>query len=174
MTKKAGFSAIAIRGIESTDWEDSAAIRDSGNVAYNTLQLPYGSRDLVRDRLENPPPDDRHSLVAVVRDRVVGQLGLHVGNGRRTHVAGLGMMVHADYQGRGVGTALMTAAVDLAENWLNVSRIELTVFCDNEAAIALYRKFGFEVEGTLRDYAFRQGQFIDAYLMARIRDEAAE
>ncbi len=173
MTKKADFSAITIRGIEAADWEDSAAIRDSGNVIFNTLQLPYVSRDQVRDRLENLP-DDRHMLVAVVRDRIVGQLGLHPGTGRRAHMASLGMMVHADYQGRGVGTALMAAAVDLAENWLNISRIELTVFCDNESAVALYRKFKFEVEGTLRDYAYQNGRFVDTYLMARIRTEAAE
>lgn len=172
MTKKAGFSAIAIRGIEVADWEDSAAIRESGNVVSNTLQVPYMSRDQVRDYIENMS-DDLHMLVAVVRERVVGQLGLRLGSGRRAHSASLGMMIHADYQGRGVGTALMEAAVDLAENWLNVSRIELTVYPDNEAAIALYRKFGFEVEGTLRDYAFRDGRYIDSLLMARIRSEKA-
>ena len=170
MTKKAGFSAIAIRGIEVADWEDSAAIRESGNVVYNTLQVPYMSRDQVRDYIENMS-DNLHMLVAVVRERVVGQLGLHVGSGRRAHSASLGMMIHADYQGRGIGTALMQAAVDLAENWLNVSRIELSVYPDNEVAITLYRKFGFEVEGTLRDYAFRDGRFIDSLLMARVRTE---
>jgi len=86
-------------------------------------------------------------------------------------VAALGMMVHADFQGHGVGTALMEAAVDLAEHWLNISRIELEVYTDNAAALALYKKFGFEIEGTLRDYAYRDGQFVDAYLMARIREE---
>ena len=55
------------------------------------------------------------------------------------------------------------------EKWLNLARIELTVFTDNEAAIALYRKFGFEIEGTLRKYAFRDGEFVDAYAMARIK-----
>ncbi|MBN1565512.1 MAG: GNAT family N-acetyltransferase, partial [Anaerolineae bacterium] len=87
------------------------------------------------------------------------------------HVADLGMMVHADYQGRGVGSALMVAALDLAENWLNISRIELTVYTDNAVAIALYEKFGFEIEGTLRDYAFRGGKYSDTYLMARLRKE---
>jgi putative acetyltransferase len=65
----------------------------------------------------------------------------------------------------------MQAAVDLAENWLNLSRIELEVYTDNAAGLALYQKFGFEIEGTLRDYAFRDGQYVDSYLMARIRDE---
>jgi putative acetyltransferase len=50
-----------------------------------------------------------------------------------------------------------------------VSRIELTVFTDNERAIALYRKHGFEIEGTHRAYALRAGVYSDTYSMARIR-----
>jgi putative acetyltransferase len=170
MTKKSGGLAVVIRGIEVDDAEAVAAIRDSGNVIYNTLQLPYTSLDFTRDHLENLPEGDR-MLVAVVNGRVVGQLGLHLGTGRRAHVAALGMMVHADVQGHGVGTALLEAAVDLAERWLNISRIELEVYPDNATALALYKKFGFEIEGTLHDYAYRDGRFVDAYQMARIREE---
>ena len=74
--------------------------------------------------------------------------------------------------GRGVVQAVTQAeAITLAERWLAITRLELTVFVDNEPALALYRKFGFEVEGTLRDYGFRDGRYVDAYLMARLRDE---
>ncbi len=79
------------------------------------------------------------------------------------------MMVRDDWQGRGVGSALMRAVIDLADKWLNLTRIELTVYTDNEPAIALYRKFGFQIEGTLRNYAFRDGEFVSAYVMARVR-----
>jgi putative acetyltransferase len=170
MTKKSGGQVVVIRGIEVDDAEAIAAIRDSGNVIHNTLQLPYTSLDFTRDHLENLPESDR-VIVAVMNGKVVGQSWLHLNTGRRAHVAALGMMVHADFQGHGVGTALMEAAVDLAEHWLNISRIELEVYTDNAAALALYRKFGFEIEGTLRDFAYRDGQFVDAYLMARIREE---
>jgi putative acetyltransferase len=78
-------------------------------------------------------------------------------------------MVHDRYQGLGLGEALMKAAIDLADKWLNVRRIELTVFTDNQPALALYRKFGFATEGILRQYAFRDGEFVDAYTMARLR-----
>jgi len=79
------------------------------------------------------------------------------------------MMVRDDWHGKGVGTAMMRAVIDLADKWLNLARIELTVFTDNQSAIALYRKFGFEIEGTHRKYAFRDGDFVDAYAMARIK-----
>jgi len=50
---------------------------------------------------------------------------------------------------------------------MNLRRVELTVYADNEAAHNLYRKFGFEVEGRLRDYALRDGVFVDTLSMAR-------
>lgn len=169
MTRKVTRLDILVRGIEADDWEDVAAIRESGNVVFHTLQLPYFSRDKIRDRLENPPAD-MVGLVAVVGGIVVGQLGLHLYTGRRAHTAALGMMVHGDYQHRGAGTALMEAAVELAERWMGITRLELEVYTDNAPAIALYKKFGFEIEGTLREYALRDGQYVDSYLMARVRE----
>ena len=50
----------------------------------------------------------------------------------------------------------------------DVLRLELTVYVDNARAIALYRKFGFEVEGTHRAYALRDGAYVDALCMARL------
>ena len=63
----------------------------------------------------------------------------------------------------------MGAAVDLADKWLNLMRLELDVYTDNQAAIRLYQKFGFVIEGTLVNYAYRDGQFVDTYTMARVR-----
>ena len=80
------------------------------------------------------------------------------------------MGVHDDFQGRGVGTALMKAALDLADNWLNLKRVELTVFTDNARAVYLYEKLGFAVEGTHRAHAFRNGEYVDSYSMARIKE----
>lgn len=161
---------VTIRGQEADDWEDVAELLEGERVIAGTLQLPYQSRDAVRDRIENARPDQR-VLVAVVEGRVVGLLGMHFGRGRQAHTAHLGMMVHDSYQGQGIGTALMEAAIALAENWMGTTRLELTVYTDNERAVALYRRFGFEIEGTLRDYALRDGRYVDAYMMARLRDE---
>ncbi|MBN2993059.1 GNAT family N-acetyltransferase, partial [Pseudomonas cedrina subsp. fulgida] len=91
---------------------------------------------------------------------------------RQAHVGSFGMGVATAWQGKGVGSRLLTAALDVADNWMNLHRVELTVFADNHAAQALYRKFGFEVEGVLRDYAVRDGQFVDTVSMARLRTSA--
>lgn len=59
------------------------------------------------------------------------------------------MAVRDDCQGQGVGTALLRAALDLADHWIDVRRLELEVYTDNAPAVWLYQKFGFGVEGTL-------------------------
>ena len=79
------------------------------------------------------------------------------------------MGVHDDHVGQGIGTALLAAIIDAADRWHAIRRLELTVYFDNLAAIRLYRRHGFESEGTLRDYAFKAGRYVDAMAMARIR-----
>jgi L-phenylalanine/L-methionine N-acetyltransferase len=81
--------------------------------------------------------------------------------------------VRDDWQGQGVGQALMQAAIDLADNWLNLSRLELEVYTDNEPALRLYTKWGFTIEGTLVQYAYRDGRYVDTYQMARLRPSRA-
>ena len=67
-----------------------------------------------------------------------------------------------------VGSALMRAALELADGWLELTRLELTVYTDNLPALKLYEKFGFVLEGTHRQYAFRDGASVDAYALARL------
>ncbi|HET6159858.1 MAG TPA: GNAT family N-acetyltransferase [Dongiaceae bacterium] len=109
--------------------------------------------------------DTQHTLVATVAGKVVGNLGLtRLIRPRRTHVGQIGMGVRDDCQGKGVGSALMEAALDLADNWLGLRRLELNVHADNEPAIALYRKSGFKIEGTHRAYSIRNGIYVDSAL----------
>ena len=165
---------ITIRREEPNDYEAVYEIFTCPKVIWGTLQLPFPSLEAWRKRLAEPE-EGKFSLVAVVGDEIVGRLGLSTNPSRprRKHVGGIGMAVHDDYQGRGVGTALLQAAVDMADNWLNLLRLELTVFTDNEPAVRLYKKCGFEIEGTLRHHCFRAGRYVDVYHMARLRPEGS-
>ena len=142
----------------------------SPQVYEGTLQVPYPSREMWRQRLAQPG-DGRYNLVAVAGSRVVGMLGVSTfpNRPRRRHVGAIDIVVHDEWHGKGVGSALMRAGLDLADNWLNLMRLELEVFTDNEAAVHLYERFGFEREGTLRQHAFRDGRYVDSYVMARLR-----
>ena len=142
---------------------------ESPNVYSGTLQLPYPSPEYWRRRLtENR--DSVYTLVGVIDEHIVGSVTVVTfpDRPRRKHVGVIGISVHGDWQGKGVGSALMRAIVDLADNWLNLTRLELEVYADNEAAIRLYERFGFEVEGTLRRHAFRDGEYVDSKAMGRL------
>lgn len=163
-------ATIVVRAQEPRDLEAIGEIMACSGVIAGTLQLPFRSLEERREQYADPSPQ-RHRLVAELDGRVVGQLGLHLElAARRRHCASLGMAVHDDFQGLGVGSALLRAAIDLADNWLGLRRLELTVYIDNAPAIHLYEKFGFVREGTLRKYALRNGIYEDVYTMARLQD----
>lgn len=161
---------VVIRRAEPEDYRGLQRIHGQPRAVWGTLQVPYPSAQTWRRRLEKQS-GGHYGLVACVQREVIGSLGLVVAerSPRRWHAAEIGMAVHDAWQGRGIGTALLRAAIDLADRWLNLGRLELTVYTDNSAAIKLYERFGFEVEGLLRKYSFRDGVFVDAYAMARVR-----
>ncbi|MCW3476165.1 GNAT family N-acetyltransferase [Limobrevibacterium gyesilva] len=157
---------LKIRAARPQDAETIAALQSLPGFRYGTLRLPYPSPEEVRHWLE--APGDGRELLAFAGDALVGMVGLRHLVGRRAHVGILGMGVHDAWRGQGIGTALMAEIVDFGERWLGLRRLELTVFTDNAPAIALYRKFGFAVEGTHRGFALRDGALVDAYAMARL------
>jgi putative acetyltransferase len=161
---------IEVRHAEPEDYQAIHELHCQPQAIWGTLQLPFPSLEMWRKRLAEKP-DALQTLVACVEGDVVGCLGLKLNPlvSRRRHAASLGMAVHDRWQGRGVGTRLMLAATDLADKWLDLVRLELKVYVDNERGIRLYQKFGFVIEGTLVKYAFRDGEYVDAYTMARIR-----
>ncbi|NIF24254.1 GNAT family N-acetyltransferase [Candidatus Pantoea multigeneris] len=162
-------SPITVRHVLPTDAPALQHIYSQPDTQANTLQLPFPASQLWQERTANLRPGV-HSLVACIDDRVVGQITLEViATARRRHTATFGLGVDEAFRGQGVGKALLAAIVDLCDNWLQVSRIELTVFTDNEAAVALYQQFGFVVEGTARQYAMRHGVWVDAFYMARLQ-----
>ncbi len=160
---------VTIRHAEVADAEAFHRIMTAPRVVAGTLQLPYQSVERKKTKLAELP-EGEYMLVAIVDGEVIGNLDLITkpGNPRTRHVGHIGMAVRDDWQGKGIGTALMEAALDLADNWLNLIRIELHVYTDNTAGVALYEKFGFQIEGTHYLYAFRNGEYTDAYSMARI------
>ena len=159
---------LLIRHAEPGDY---AAIQETftqPKATSGTLQIPYPSMEMWRERLSKAPAE-LMLLVALVDGKLVGNAGLDLSpRRRRTHAAHLGMAVHDQYHNLGVGSALMAAITSQADNWLNLLRLELTVFTDNQAAIGLYQKFGFVIEGTHVAFALRNGEYADVYAMARL------
>lgn len=95
---------------------------------------------------------------------IVGCLGMPAEN---EGVVSLGMWVLPTHRGRGGGRMLLEAAIN--DRPPDVHKIELEVWPENEAAVALYRKLGFEEEGLRRDhYRRRDGSLRSSLIMARL------
>ena len=132
---------------------EAVQIRPAEHADRRPLALLFAAVAEERDGIAAEPPIDvekraaswdlDRTLVALAADEVVGLIfvvesGFGFGD--------IGMMVAADWRGRGVGTALVAAAIEWAQA-RGLHKLALSVFPHNEAAIALYRKFGFLEEG---------------------------
>jgi ribosomal protein S18 acetylase RimI-like enzyme len=106
--------------------------------------------------------------VALDRERVVGWCDVTPKTHSTLRHSGiLGMGVAATHRGQGLGTRLLSTTIDAAAGG-GLTRIELTVRADNVVAIELYRRFGFEFEGSCRHFMVVGEQYYDALLMARV------
>ncbi len=166
-------STFTVRRVTVDDADAFAAMMAHPEVYPHLLQMPYGNGDLWRVRLQamTAPGAPDLLLVAVTADgELVGGAGLHAAGGsmRRRHAMSLGMQVQPAWQRLGVGSRLLGALVDYADNWLGLLRLELDVYADNAKAQALYRRFGFVQEGVHRCHALRDGVYVDTLSMARL------
>jgi putative acetyltransferase len=163
---------ITVRRARVADAAAIAAMMDDPAVYSGLMQMPYASEEAHRARLADGLAPGKADLLLVAErgGELVGSCGMHPAGAspRRRHAMTLGMSVRADAQGQGVGSALMQAMCDVADRWIGLLRLELSVYVDNERAIALYRRFGFEIEGRHRGYVLRDGIFVDAFTMARV------
>lgn len=164
--------SITVRRATPRDAAAYARLMSDPQVYGNLLQLPMPTEELWQTRLSESSAAGKPDLLlcAEVGGEVVGTSGLHPAGIplRRRHAWMLGISVATAAQRRGVGRALMGAMCDYADRWIGALRLELTVFTDNEPAIALYRQFGFQIEGTHRGYALRDGVYADVHAMARL------
>ena len=166
---------ITIRPLRLTDASDIHELMHMPNVLWGTSLLPSTSIDRWYKTVENWVYDERrHVFVADVQGKLAGISNMQVGIGRESHVGDIDMAVHDKYQGQGIGKMLLLTVIDLADNWLNLVRLEVDVYTDNERAIHVYKQFDFEIEGRKRLDAFRGGSYIDSYIMARLHQPGGE
>lgn len=168
---------FSLRRAVPSDAPALARLYAEPEVQANLLQMPYPSEEALRAWLAEQQQKKGGAEIQLVAERageLVALAGLDAVSSRvrRRHAMGLGIAVAHAAQGQGIGTALMQALTDYADRWAHVLRIELHVYVDNTPAIALYKRFGFRVEGTLRGYALRDGAYADVLAMARLHPNA--
>jgi L-phenylalanine/L-methionine N-acetyltransferase len=159
---------LIIRPVLLQDAEALWTIARQEGVIETTMALPSLRLDQRMKSLSALGEND-HYMVAEWATQVVGIAGLTVGTGRMRHSGSLFVYVARHHQGHGIGTRLVQTLLDLADQWLLLQRVELTVLTENERAKRLYERFGFVVEGCRKMSIISQGELKDEWLMARYR-----
>lgn len=105
-------------------------------------------------------------LVAFDEGELIGTGAVSVisGKPRFAHRREIAISVRKDYWGKGIGTGLMNLLLDFAKK-SGAEVLELEVRSDNERAIALYKKFGFEKAGQNEKFFKINGEFFSADYM---------
>jgi len=158
---------VHVRPVQETDYDDILKIYSFESVIEQTAQLPHESKEFWKNFYSSKGVRCVE-LVALHDKTPAGHMGILLNEApRRKHVASFGIAVHPDFQGKGCGRALMQELVNMADNWLNILKIELEVSCENKKAIELYKKFDFTIEGESRFSLFTRGTYTHSYRMAR-------
>lgn len=162
--------AWLLRAVEPGDAEALCRLANLPAVRCGTLRIPFDTPGFWRERIAACGPEATW-IVAEVAGAVVGHGNLFAGTKPRVAHVGqiLAMVVHDDFAGRGIGTAILAALLDVADNWRGLKRLELDVFADNQPAIRLYERHGFAVEGRRIKAALTDGAYVDMLSMARLR-----
>lgn len=161
---------MEIRKIEPSDAEKFVDFYEK--LADETDYLMF-TPDEVSDKADEEEDfikkydDYKQVFVAVDEDEIVGYLGISRSHlAKLTHMAKFTVGVLEDYQRQGIATKL----IDFAEEWAkekDITRLEITVVTENEPALALFEKTGFEQEGTRKDSVNLDGDFYDEFYMAK-------
>jgi RimJ/RimL family protein N-acetyltransferase len=110
------------------------------------------------------------ALVAQVEKKVVGLVTLSIGEEIHRYDSWLSIYVHKNFWRKGIGTQLMKAIMNVARD-IGLRRISLVVYAGNDAAIRMYKKIGFKIEGCQKYGIYTLGKYMDTILMGLLLDE---
>jgi len=162
---------IEIIDYTAVDWKDYKALRLEGLKNYPTSfggsyedNLAYSDADW-QARLEKG-----QLTFAKAEDELVGTVGFHDYRGEKTvHLYSVyGVYVKPEFQQSGVGTELLNSVLERIKSEPQAHKVKCCVNSQNEAAINLYKKVGFEVVGTQKDELLVNGEFHDELMMELI------
>ncbi len=161
------FKNFAIRPRDSRDAEALFEVFTQPRCRYGVVTEPFHTPEDIESRFAAHAAAN-FEIVATLADKAIAYAGLFPKRGDQSHVGLLSLFVHDALQSRGIGSLLLTAILATADLLLRLNRVELLVFCDNDHAIYLYKKFGFDIEGRHKAFARRGCDLVDAFTMARL------
>lgn len=161
---------LRFRPEKSSDTEMLWAMFSTLSEASVSNLIPPFTRERIESWTSNIDYNEVLAIVAVIEEkgmrRIVGSASLKF-NSQEVfkHKAELGITVHDNYQNLGIGTALLNHLLTIAR-MKKLKKVWLMVNTGNDKAIQLYKKAGFEIEGTMRKELYLKGKYLDEYRMA--------
>lgn len=137
-------------------------------LRYASARGPFATAADLQAWLANIACSQRVEVVGVIGEKAIGFGGLYVMGDGLGHSGWVLLGINESHQAQGVGAKLLRMLMATASLTIGLRRVQLTVFADNDPAIRLYRRFGFEIEGRHRDFVRRDDGFIDAFTMAKV------
>lgn len=146
--------------MNALDYETKFMLFEPGERVKNLARL-QGS-------IDNAVDGNDLCFIAMDNNEIVGYIVAQVGAVRRIkHSAYIVVGIREKYRNKGIGTEFFNKLNQWAEE-KKIVRLELTVVCNNEIALNLYKKKGFEIEGIKRKSMYIDGKYVDEYYMAKL------
>ncbi|MGV3080148.1 N-acetyltransferase family protein [Streptococcus sp. 32226D021BW] len=147
--------------------------RESDYLVMDESGFRFSSEEMERifeAGIENP---GELCLLAKVGSEVIGAISVKSSRQFRiSHIGNIFIAIKKDYWGHGLGTILLDEVIEWAQEMDVLKRLELTVQVRNQAAVHLYQKLGFTIEGTqVRGARTDEGEWLDLYYMGRLIGE---
>ena len=116
--------------------------------------------------------ENQITLLALLNDEIAGLVNVTADQRKRVrHIGDLFIVIGQKYWNNGLGSLLLEEVVEWAQASGILRRLQLTVQTRNQAAVHLYQKYGFVIEGRQERGAYiEEGKFIDVYLMGKLID----
>lgn len=116
------------------------------------------------------------AIVAILDNEIIGLIDFSNGHKQRiAHTGDFGMSVNKSARSLGIGKILLKTLIDWAKTTDKIEKINLRVHSDNEIALGLYKKMGFEIEGIQKkDLKYGPGKYVDTVLMGKVLKNISE
>ncbi|MBP1610910.1 MAG: family N-acetyltransferase [Acidobacteria bacterium] len=160
---------LEIRQVSRDRWQDYRQIRlealQSDPVAFSSSfeEEAAFTPEIWQSRTQN-------TILALIDERPAGMVSFVLSNRPKTgHIANIyGMFVSGEFRRQGIGAKLLSAAIARIQENPEVRKIKLTVVVDQQAAVNMYRKFGFLETGRSKDELCVDGRFFDEIQMEKL------
>ena len=162
-----------LRSYRRDDAPALAKYANNRNVSRNLrdrFPYPYRVAD-AEDFIRHANEQDPETIFAIASDtEAIGGIGLELYDDVHRRSAQVGYWLGEPYWGRGIATLALRAVTDYAFNQFDLARLYAYVYEWNPASARVLEKAGYEYEGRLRKSITKDGQTIDQWLYAMVRE----